>query len=71
MDNNKFDPAEIIKKPTLSVGGSVDAGLEDGVGDLTDEEWDEITKLQGQNRPDGTVITREEAIEQIKENRKK
>ncbi|MGA2666566.1 MAG: hypothetical protein ABSE91_00570 [Patescibacteria group bacterium] len=70
MDDKRFDPAEIIKQPPLNKIEN-DHELDDRVGELTDDEWDQVTKLQGQNRSDGTVISREEAVQQVLAARKK
>ncbi len=62
-DKDQFSPEAIVKQPTL--GGTEEEKLDENVQRLTDDEWDKVAKLQGQNRQDGTVVTREEAIEQV------
>jgi len=71
MDKNKkFDPESIVGGPTISgEDQQKDEILDEGVQDLTDEEWDEVTKMHGQNRQDGTIITREEAVKEVKSKR--
>ena len=65
-DKNKFDPESIVGQSPLPSGDQEkDEVLDDGIQNLTDKEWDQVTKLQGQNREDGTVITREEAVKEV------
>ena len=69
-ENKKCDPKSIVGGPTLSKDDEQkDEILDEGVQDLTDEEWDEVTKMHGQNRQDGTIITREEAVKEVKSKR--
>lgn len=71
-DDNKDEAVQkIVDQPVVDVTAKKDDESLDGrLQQLTDDEWDQVEKLTGQSQSDGTVLTRDEAIDQVLAGRK-